>query len=1158
MDWNIYSVGDSYFLQQVLNAIAAICGTDDFSTACSIALLVGVIIICIQTVIRGQGLNIQTAIICYIMWFICYYPTTSVNIHDVYTQEDRKVDNVPIGVAAAGSIISTFGFKVTEMMETAFQMPEATSTLTGGGAGNGGRYGNALYYLNSIYRMGPLPDLAISIDEMQGDNPGDFSRSVAEYAHYCTFKALQLGPQYGGKTQAEVYNAPIAEALRFDSDVYYTQVWTAGEPRDYTCGDAWDVIYQRFDNSLSGSTSGSDYMAGIALLLGIAERDPTAAWDSARGFDFQRATWQAMNALRIDAKHAMNFMLASITWDIYRSGLGQGYKDMFDRTSAVMLNQAIAQRNMQWAAEQNMFFDTMRPMMSFIEGFVYAITPFAAFIMLLGVFGLRLYFKYFIMLIWVQLWLPVVAICNMFIMSGATRDLGEFALGGKDPTSFYALNKISETVATWISVGGMFTAAVPLLTFIVVSGSAFALTSLTNRMAGADHINEKIASPDVVSPNAGLSMAALNQGDAMKAVLSGAKELSPSINLGQIAQETANKARQEAFTASTSFFDTFNRAFNKSGGFSSNKADNAMFSDAVSASRSHSFGTAISEVMGTQTAQQYGLTEDQARTLALALGAGFIGKAEAGIKTSNGYTLEQAYNAIKGEEFRFSEAAQSQVGNVLASSYQKSASQGAQFSIGSEMARSLQNQASRVSAASETASAADQFASSIGVTQSVKLVDAVGAMSDSTANWFSGAYQDFKSSLSDAERQVLEAGEKKFTASDGSPFTNPIAAQINALLEYQNQEGKDETLMARSIAFSALRDTPMMSGAGERFAGIYQEAYSGVNGVVPQVPRDSGVAGASSSASGSATAPAITTSGGSGGGSSAGKPIAPVQEPAAGSGVPTVDISKPSPYAGGAPGMPYPGDGIFSSSTDVFLQQQAAVLNSAQEQAVQDLTQINAGNNATVAAAGDANDAVVEGAGRSKVVSDAVGLLNEVRVQRDMQNSNKDYQMPDALKTEIFSTVQEWIGFDPASSTVGRNDAAQTYLSNAAVNNNIGNNLDFSQNLKNLYNSAADAAKSDGFTADFLTGAEAQTISTPEVMAEKRGLEVSRQAQSTYEALMNSEDFGRVAAEMKLDEAGKERYARDIVHMTVGAGAGSATETNFLLFTTKQMERVVR
>ena len=610
--WNIYSVGDAHFLSQVLNAVAAICGTSDFSTACAVALLVGVIIICVQTVISGRGLPIQTAAVCYLFWMICYFPTVSVNIHDVYTQQDRKVDNVPLGPAVIGSVVSTFGFKVTEMMETAFQMPTATATLTGSGDGAGGRYANALYYLNSVIRLGNDPVLSKSIDEINNDQRGDFTRSLGDYVRYCTFRAVQLGPQWGGKTISQINELPISQALAFNSDVYYTQVWQNGTPRDYTCGDAWEVLYDKTTNTFRGGVN-SEALTQLAVKLGgVQDKDPNLTWNYAQAVDVGVETADALEALRIDATNAQDFMLTSLAYDIFRAGMARGYSDYHDRTTAVAINQAIAQRNMQWASEQTMFFDTMRPIMSFIEGFVYAITPFAGFIMLLGVFGLKLFFKYFMLLVWIQLWLPVIAICNMFIMSGATRELSEFSVGGLNPTSFYALDHISQTVSTWIATGGMFAAATPLLTFIIVSGSAFAITSLTGRLNGADHFNEKLPTPDIAQSAAAYQMAAFRHGDSYSGVKSGAEGTIPTISLSGNYSNQVQAAQSSLNQASSSFTTSLMKGLSETGSLDRAFGEKGAFSRALSNADSQTLNSLQSWQKTVSNAAGHQVTDQQA------------------------------------------------------------------------------------------------------------------------------------------------------------------------------------------------------------------------------------------------------------------------------------------------------------------------------------------------------------------------------------------------------------------------------------------------------------------------------------------------------------------------------------------------------------------
>ncbi len=99
---------------------------------------------------------------------------------------------------------------------------------------------------------------------------------------------------------------------------------------------------------------------------------------------------------------------------------------MNDPYAQIMLTQAESQRNTQYAAEQSLFVKSIQPLMTLVEGFAYAITPIAAFVMVLGSKGLLLVGKYLQMLIWVQLWLPIMSVINLFIYIMGQQALAKY------------------------------------------------------------------------------------------------------------------------------------------------------------------------------------------------------------------------------------------------------------------------------------------------------------------------------------------------------------------------------------------------------------------------------------------------------------------------------------------------------------------------------------------------------------------------------------------------------------------------------------------------------------------------------------------------------------------------------------------------------------
>lgn len=119
--FSIHSIGDSAFLEQILIAVSMITGTGDFEKMVSIGLLLGVLMICIQSVFQGaKQINLQQVLVGWILYACFFGPTTTVTIEDAYTGQVRVVANVPIGVGFAGGVISNVGYTITNLFETGY------------------------------------------------------------------------------------------------------------------------------------------------------------------------------------------------------------------------------------------------------------------------------------------------------------------------------------------------------------------------------------------------------------------------------------------------------------------------------------------------------------------------------------------------------------------------------------------------------------------------------------------------------------------------------------------------------------------------------------------------------------------------------------------------------------------------------------------------------------------------------------------------------------------------------------------------------------------------------------------------------------------------------------------------------------------------------
>lgn len=507
MEFTIYSIGDSAYLAQVLNALAMICGTGSFKTLVAIGGVIGLLVMGVQCIMTGtRQFNIHQTLVGMMAYMIMFGPSCTVLIEDAYNGTVRPVANVPIGPAVAGSMISNIGYGITDLFEQAYN---DDITLTRKNT------------VEAMKALGELRSIAAdnSIIEAASASLGsdvNLQLSIDNYFRECTMTGITLGTT----TASQIYNQGI-DGLRFDSNVYGTQVWLPSHVGEFmTCTAAWQPLKTAIDTAFRDPRT----IRSVNRLLGIQ----TANGAVSDNFDELDNVYDMLTGV---GQSASNYVKTAVLERLYEQAAAGTYRDLNDLASAVMVSTAIEQRNTQWAAEQSMFLTTMRPLMAFFEAFLYAITPLMAMLMMMGAFGMQLIGKYFQLTVWLQLWFPVLSVTNLYITMGARSELSNFLT---DPVTFYGINQANQALQTWVSTGGMLAAATPLISLFILTGSTYAFTTLTGRMSGGDHINEKIASPDTIQPGAALAMMATKTfNGARGAVTTGAETMMPKMNVSQ-------------------------------------------------------------------------------------------------------------------------------------------------------------------------------------------------------------------------------------------------------------------------------------------------------------------------------------------------------------------------------------------------------------------------------------------------------------------------------------------------------------------------------------------------------------------------------------------------------------------------------------------------
>jgi len=262
-----------------------------------------------------------------------------------------------------------------------------------------------------------------------------------------------------------------------------------------------------------------------------------------------------------------------------------------------------------------------------------------AFLIALGAFGMRLAGQYLLMAVWIQLWMPVLAIINLYINLVATQQMAALSgIAGFDPTSMAGLAQMQLDLADWLATGSLLAAMTPAIAMFLVWGGSVAATAVAGRLQSGDFIQEKATAPDVMQPAAALSLNPGYQHDLVRGTYAtGAPEtVLPRISPDLAAAQSVAAARGQQQEAVASYQSTLSGAFRQ--GWSSQRSafEGNQWTDrlATSSSRADQYLYSNMEAVVRATNERYSTLSGI--------------QSEAGLKLN----ATQGLNALAGKDYK--------------------------------------------------------------------------------------------------------------------------------------------------------------------------------------------------------------------------------------------------------------------------------------------------------------------------------------------------------------------------------------------------------------------------------------------------------------------------------------------------------------------------
>lgn len=806
MDYYAYWNGGQ--IRDLFEALVSICSGSSYGGLLKTAVLAGFLVTLTGALLKGQGLASKVYLFAAVLFYsVMLVPKVDVAIHDERSADVYVVSNVPFGVGFFASATSKIGHFLTESFETAFSLPDAERFSKFG-----------LVYpqraLNSLLAAGPVtPEGRALTDRVIADCIGpellDHPDKAAELSHSGDIWAT---------ISADGWINPARSSVSSDGTV-----------------QRCDQALQSLDQHLN--TVELDFLSKRLGTVLVPERiDPA---------DAIRRTLPQSEALLLGVSRSLE---QSLKHSVMLTALPGGMASIaaqagapLDLAAKYSASQANLTSEINYRTLARLAEHSLPKIRNCVEFIVIAAFPLMLLLMVAAGSAAGAVFRsFFVLLIWFQLWAPLLSVANYLMISVDANPMNRIAaeFGG---STLLAAGIIREAGATSQAIAGSIMLLIPVIAFALAKGSDMAFVSMaTGLMAPAQGASSgasaQAASGNFNAGNVSLGNTSMNSASANKSDLSsswsdpyasksrtaygsvtrdetgtvtGMARTSIDLGVSSFGALTHSRTTGTASSAATTLTASESQALSLSSAATSSNAVSREFARAMSQGLSErlsagqstagSSSSSYSKSTGESSTVSRGLSNSE--NLSLTSGAKLqAGGGEAQFSTDS---AKEAAKDAKGVSSASSEnlnlaAAQSSPAVLGAVSTQSKDSEG------KPVARHVQNAMSHLRGAAEAAG--------MGIGLEAKtaqlLVDtATGSQSAATQRQKAEAYH------------VLKSTAKEIASSTTNDEMRRVAENFSAALDKAYRSSNDQSRMV-SETFSASRSQ------SENLSGTSQTAVN--------------------------------------------------------------------------------------------------------------------------------------------------------------------------------------------------------------------------------------------------------------------------------------------------------------------------------------------
>ncbi|MEO1598883.1 MAG: conjugal transfer protein TraG N-terminal domain-containing protein [Pseudomonadota bacterium] len=626
MDWLVF--GDLAFLADIVNGVAAIMGNvgtgtaNDYTGLLATVMLLGVLALAGQAILQARGIQFHHLLVVLLVWGVLFVPKTTVTMENVYTGQTRTVANVPLGIAFTGSLLSRIGYALTDMTETAFSYPGITED----------GFASALETWSILRRAASFPDTYAAASEAAG---GDFRRSWVMYVSTCTSFGLDMGAIQRTALSSAIL---VHEALKFENAAFGTfNHIGAGSNED--CVEGHTELVQWSHTSFIPALK--------AQVLADLFHDPARAIAPTEAVVNERVG-ELFEIFGLPPGVSTDEALLSLfVGPLVDMGAMRRLQLDMKEGFAVALADAIRQRNAQWIAQGNIFESYTRPLISFVEGFFYAMAPIVLVAAVMGFSGFRIVSRYVLIGLWIQFWAPTLAFINLYILHSLASDIASLDGAGLPFTSLGGQFSADDEVQKQLAVAGLFASSVPILSLLLITGSVYSFNTIAARAGGPDTFDERVPAPSSIAKQPLLMVESpMRETPVAGFHVNGAQSVLPRFTFSAANTESVTAAERAMQSERLQFSQALDRALSSSRGSETRSTSGTLWTDSERAENSEVYGLLQNEAFSRAYRVARGSSENDVEAMSrLATAGANMGASRGTGGPSRGGTRSAGVNA---------------------------------------------------------------------------------------------------------------------------------------------------------------------------------------------------------------------------------------------------------------------------------------------------------------------------------------------------------------------------------------------------------------------------------------------------------------------------------------------------------------------------------